>query len=892
LAAFAPPALADAPKGAARRWEAALPVGKYGQVNLRTGRVLTTIPITGWSGRGPSIQFNLYHNQNSPWGSPGLVQGDLNGDEVIDEADIDPFVDLALQSEWGDEELKLADFNEDGRIDQADLSSLIGAIEDPPTEPDWRHSYSSKLVIQADGDVLLIRDDGTEDLFTQNAGGNPVTYTYSAPPGVWDTLTADTATDPASDGFTLTSRHQWKARYRKWFGAASGDERQLDWIADASAGLDTSGLPINRVRCNYDASPGSSSYKKLIGIEDATGQARRLELCYRAQFGQAQCGLDYCGGHLVSIGDVANRRRWKLLYGDGLTPPTQCSVGGLMAIQLVRVNDEDPNTHQPVQRQIDLWYNANWDIEEISDWYDANGPVGSTGDPRRYSLYYWQGRLTQIFDPHSNLYGTQRQDLLYFGSVQQVTYYVDRRGLFWETWFNANGNAYMTSDPLGHENRVEYGTGPLIHDVISVFNALNKRWDIAYDGRGNVLTVTDPLSHLTTFEYDGLSNLTKVIPPGNTEKQVTIEYGDGLLPTSPTKIVEPAVAPGQTPAETVLEYFTTIPGDQFAFKAYGKLKKVTPPYTLNPVVTEYGYDQWGQFFTWREGPPSELLLDLTVTPVSGDTAHRADGTIEKSCTGGLCTSNIEYDDDLNVIDIDCDETYANLQVNCQAPPNCLPGTGPCPTLGECPNPPCVRLLYLGCLRSARTGCASGIVRNPNGEITHLTRCAEDPITDAATTERRFDLAHDQLGRLREFEIESNEATANGGAGPEFTRTTLYNPNWTTGHYTRTGPDGTTTEAWLDEAGRVDSFVRKDAAGNQFMSATMDYDAADRLTLAGYGNGMETAYQYDDANRLTRIEHRLAGAGAVFWRLRNFGRPTAWWTISLTIPPRTTSWCRA
>jgi hypothetical protein len=51
--------------GAPRRWERGMAIGEYSTLNLRTGRLLTEIPLLGWEGRGPSIPFSLFHNQTS-----------------------------------------------------------------------------------------------------------------------------------------------------------------------------------------------------------------------------------------------------------------------------------------------------------------------------------------------------------------------------------------------------------------------------------------------------------------------------------------------------------------------------------------------------------------------------------------------------------------------------------------------------------------------------------------------------------------------------------------------------------------------------------------------------------------------------------------------------------
>ena len=54
----------DAPivPGAPRAWENGVEVSPYSTVNLANGNVFTVIPITSWSGRGPAVEFTMYHN--------------------------------------------------------------------------------------------------------------------------------------------------------------------------------------------------------------------------------------------------------------------------------------------------------------------------------------------------------------------------------------------------------------------------------------------------------------------------------------------------------------------------------------------------------------------------------------------------------------------------------------------------------------------------------------------------------------------------------------------------------------------------------------------------------------------------------------------------------------
>ena len=120
---------------------------------------------------------------------------------------------------------------------------------------------------------------------------------------------------------------------------------------------------------------------------------------------------------------------------------------------------------------------------------------------------------------------------------------------------------------------------------------------------------------------------------------------------------------------------------------------------------------------------------------------------------------------------------------------------------------------------------------------------------------------DELGVLRRYSVESTEATSIN-VGPPFTRTFTYYPNLAIGRFTRTGPDGpngtsgTTTMTQTDDAGRLLTYERRASTTNVFESMSVDsYDEANRARVVTYGNGAQSLYDYDDANRLTRIIHR-------------------------------------
>jgi YD repeat-containing protein len=357
------------PQGFARRWEAGMPVGLYSQVNLHTGRMITALPIVGWSGKGPSIGFALYHNMTSEWkplfpsidDQPlGMTAGDASGDGMVSAADIDPFVDILLNPSQSDADLAVADLDGNQVVDVEDLGSLVDTLE-VMGEPQWTHSYSAQLTLAYNNNgtiknVTLTREDGTQDVFTRSGS------VYGAPAGVYDKLQDDGTT---GDSFTLTTKSQWKAHFIKLFGASS-NVRRLDWIADAT--VNSSGQPVNKVTCVYINAPSVQTiHGKLSEVHDAAG--RILYLTYNE-----------ATGNLIEILDPASRH-WKRLYADAnpQIPPSQNGTGRF--VQLL-----DPMTYH-----IDLTYTNYGEIASIADkdghaysfTYNESGELETVTDPAR-----------------------------------------------------------------------------------------------------------------------------------------------------------------------------------------------------------------------------------------------------------------------------------------------------------------------------------------------------------------------------------------------------------------------------------------------------------------------------------------------------------------------------
>ncbi|MCH9003642.1 MAG: RHS repeat protein [Planctomycetes bacterium] len=122
----------DAQPGAPRPWESSTAISTYSVVNMLNRNVHTVIPIVSWTGIGPPMSMNLYHNS----------------------ATVDSVIDLTRGMGF-------------------DLG------------PGWTTSFSAHLSNDLLGNRLVISDDGTRNTFKLNGAQ------WDGPPGVYDVLTFD-----------------------------------------------------------------------------------------------------------------------------------------------------------------------------------------------------------------------------------------------------------------------------------------------------------------------------------------------------------------------------------------------------------------------------------------------------------------------------------------------------------------------------------------------------------------------------------------------------------------------------------------------------------------------------------------------------------------------------
>ena len=874
IGAAAELAPAQAPMGMPRRWEAGMQVSPYSTVNLRTGRMITTLPIVGWEGRGPSISFSLYHNMTSAVGalpleggeSAGLM-GDANGDNKVDEADIDSFAEIVLSESQSSQEVAITDFSGDGASSGQDLEGFSESMTLMAGGPNWRHSYSISITFASEiippftviHYAHVTRDDGTKDTFVKI--GND----WVPPAGVFQTLVQESI--GGAQGYTLNYKNQWRARFNT--------NGVLQWIADATTATDANGLPKNRVRCTYYNAPNQPHNGKLWKVIDAAN--RELVLAYNQH------------GKLMTITDPVDRV-WTLSYEDGACVGSpSCPQGGGDFVAL-----QDPNpSHPPI-----TWsYTQDDEIFTISD---------KNGDP--YTCTYDDGRLVAVEDSL-----TLDQAFTYYATEEgeTKTRHYDRRGSEWQYWFKPNfGHANPTDltanltrivNPLGDavkylyedlrnpgatppSNAPDNWYAPHRHEVTTRVNAFENPWGFKYAPiadlyvnpiplhRGNLGLAEDPLGNAWTLAYDEYNNLTSMYEPegepGTADDILTtVAYNSSIDPTVPTSVTLPPDAEDQTGTITLTYWDASAYGGN----ANGKLRSVVD---ANGVETLFRYDTRGQLSRIDEGPITEAgswwkIYSFASRNKVGQTLTARHYGSQASNSGQFETVTCAGGTDCAVtgVSITFDSCTCSASIQCSCVDAWIP---PCPEREDTPQCPASGGSSSQTTSSVTAGyliprmCEAQNVpsimrgdtfmtRDNMGRVTQSTSAATDesfPLpTGGPLVSTTQTIDYDGLGRPILSQLTTDEPRGGEISGTGITRASQYGYDDLAGIYTRTGPDGQTTTVQTDLAGRVFTTAR------DTLVALYDYYANGQVQSVTYNNGTLVSYEYDDAERLTAIRHQ-------------------------------------
>jgi YD repeat-containing protein len=458
--------------------------------------------------------------------------------------------------------------------------------------------------------------------------------------------------------------------------------------------------------------------------------------------------------------------------------------------------------------------------------YDVDGRIveltDKDGNAYEYS-YAENGQIDTVFDPVG---GDPRLDQSFVfdcGNVLDAhTTYTDRRGNDWLFDYNSTPNLVAYSDPLEHGASLTYDSD---RNVTDFYDGMNEHWEATYDSRGNLLTLTDPLDHVQTWTYDSLNNRTSY--EDALENTWTFNYASQTFPTALTSIVEPADGQGNDAATTAITYCETAEAD-----CYGKIETITgPDADGDPYGVWFGfeYDTYGQPRYYREGrigtpAPYDYVYSVEI---DYDKVSRMVGNYPPIGGGQLAYNPLNM-----LTGITCDV----ISPAAPTPPASFPKL---PCNPDSPGPQKYATF--------------------NGELswTPMGRLQQVPLhlwakaypSDINFADRTTTHAYDYLGRQTSASIVSNEH----GLGNK-TRAFAYDPDWGAGTDTRTGPDGIDTVVVYDEAGRVES-VRRGPILSPLLKADYTYNANNLVTGVSFFNGASVTYDYDDAGRLTHIQHK-------------------------------------
>jgi RHS repeat-associated protein len=541
-----------------------------------------------------------------------------------------------------------------------------GSSSDTGLGPGWSQSGLASATELESGAVLVLRQDGRQDLFYKAGKG-----VYKAPSGVTDTLSKIEGIfqlttlqgtvyrfDASSRIASIIDNHGLKTTY------AYSAEGRLATITDPSG---------QTLTFTYNAS------NHIILIKDSTG--REIKFGYSAA-GDLETVTDVLGGvtkyaydaqhRITSITDprgnvilknvydsqgrMIEQRDgledlWKLEYSEGETVVTEPEGGELsygFDSQDRVVSETDQLGHKTT-----TGYDSAGNVSEVvkpggAKWtlgHDAAGNLTSVKDPeggeRKYE-YDLQNRLTGFTDALARAWNYE------WSKANDLMKIVDPEEGETTFIYNESGQPLMVTDANGHKT------------------------EFSYDSRGNRLNATDSLGHKTSFEYNSRSYLTSTTAPGlKAESFERNALGDLLSHTTPegnkTKYVYDANGlPTQItdPSENVwkmtynaMERPTvyTDPLEQEIKVAYNGNLKPTKVTSRRGKETTYGYDVANQLTEvdqpeggdWQFGYDSRGNRSSVVDPRENEATYEYDLLDRMTAANEPLATTTEYGYDAN-----------------------------------------------------------------------------------------------------------------------------------------------------------------------------------------------------------------------------------------------------
>jgi len=402
-----------------------------------------------------------------------------------------------------------------------------GSSSDTGLGAGWSQSGLTSATELESGEVLILRQDGRQDLFQKIESG------YQAPSGVTDTLakvegnfqltTLENSVyrfDASGRIASITDDHGLKTTY------AYNAEGRLATITDPSA---------QTLTFSYNAS------NHITLVKDSTG--REVKFAYSVA-GDLESVTDVLGGvtkyaydsqhRLISITDPRGNVILKNTY-DSQGRITE-QRDGLEDLWKLEYKSGETIVTEPQGGQLKYGFDSQNRVVSETDQlghttttgYDAAGNISKVIEPGGAEWTFGHdapGNVTSAKDPAS---GERKYE---YDSKNRLTHYTDPRGGNWSYEWSAANDPTKITDPEGGETVLTYNASG---QPLTQTDPDKHKTEFSYDTRGNELTATDPLGHKTSFEYNSRNYLTAKTRPGLKAETLEVDaLGDVLARTTP-----------------------------------------------------------------------------------------------------------------------------------------------------------------------------------------------------------------------------------------------------------------------------------------------------------------------------------------------------------------------
>ena len=668
----------------------------------------------------------------------------------------------------------------------------------------WTLGYEYRYTADSTS-VTIMTGDGRKDTYTGNTGGSPE-HIYTAPAGVFSTLTAD------SNGYTLRTK-----------------EGVLYIFADTLSKCVTQIRDRNNNALHFAYTNGH-----LDSISDDNGRSiiltwtDSLMTSLTANVGDRTWQYVYDTlGNLVS---VTNPMGYTVHYGHDKSNHINRFTDEAGYSTLISYTDEG-RVHRVKTDLTDksIRFDQASNQTVIIDYMGAD----SSGH-NQFTTYRWDDR-GRVIEKTGNCCGYTSK--LTYDNGNNIIRSEDANGNVTAYTYDSNGNMLTRTDPMGY---TDYFTYELINNnILSHTDKLGDQYSFSYDTNGNLTTLNGPMGSTEHFSYNKYGQLnTHTDALGHTTTYNYDQYGNL---TSTTNTLGNSVTMQYNALGDIIA--TTTPSGARQQYIYDNLQRITSMVNLLGNRLSMQYDSRGNLITMTD----PLLYQIQTTydalnrPISLTDALQGTSSISYNAHSKPIQAvdalnhavRMKYNDRNQVV-LAVDALGDSTHYEYDAVGNLI--------LATLPNGRQIVYTYDANSRQVQVADQYGIIQQTLYDAMGRTVATINANGDTTC------MTYDALGRLTSTTILNSQ----------FSILNSYTYDLAGNLLTHTDANGNTTTYTYDAIGQLIS--ERDTLNNV---TSYTYDADGNLTSVTDANGNTTSYQYDAANQLTLITF-ANGKTQQFW----------------------------